>query len=71
MHVKTPVLALRNVGPTLNGPKPRSWTSETFESRVCLTVRFSPGWELRDNMTVYDAAYVALAENLDAGLLHG
>lgn len=26
-------------------------------------------WELRDNMTVYDAAYVALAENLDAALL--
>jgi predicted nucleic acid-binding protein len=26
-------------------------------------------WELRENMTVYDAAYVALAENLDAALL--
>jgi predicted nucleic acid-binding protein len=26
-------------------------------------------WELRDNLTVYDAAYVALAEALDASLL--
>ena len=26
-------------------------------------------WELRDNVTVYDAAYVALAEMLDATLL--
>jgi len=26
-------------------------------------------WELRDNLTVYDAAYVALAEALDAPLL--
>jgi predicted nucleic acid-binding protein len=26
-------------------------------------------WELRDNLTVYDAAYVALAERLDTTLL--
>jgi predicted nucleic acid-binding protein len=26
-------------------------------------------WELRENLTVYDAAYVALAETLDATLL--
>ncbi len=26
-------------------------------------------WELRDNLTAYDAAYVALAEALDAPLL--
>jgi predicted nucleic acid-binding protein len=26
-------------------------------------------WELRDNLTAYDAAYVALAEGLDAPLL--
>ncbi len=26
-------------------------------------------WELRDNLTIYDAAYVALAELLDAELL--
>ena len=26
-------------------------------------------WELRDNLTAYDAAYVALAESLDAPLL--
>jgi predicted nucleic acid-binding protein len=28
-------------------------------------------WELRDNLTVYDAAYVALAEILDVTLLTG
>jgi predicted nucleic acid-binding protein len=28
-------------------------------------------WELRDNLTVYDAAYVALAEALQAALLTG
>ena len=28
-------------------------------------------WELRDNLTIYDAAYVALAEALDADLLTG
>ena len=28
-------------------------------------------WELRENMTVYDAAYVALAESLQATLLTG
>ena len=27
------------------------------------------GWELRDNLTVYDAAYVALAELLDVTLV--
>jgi predicted nucleic acid-binding protein len=28
-------------------------------------------WELRDNLTIYDAAYVALAEAMDATLLTG
>jgi predicted nucleic acid-binding protein len=28
-------------------------------------------WELRDNLTVYDAAYIALAELLNTGLLTG
>jgi predicted nucleic acid-binding protein len=28
-------------------------------------------WELRDNLTTYDASYVALAEALDADLLTG
>lgn len=28
-------------------------------------------WELRDNLTIYDASYVALAEALDAQLLTG
>lgn len=28
-------------------------------------------WELRDNLTIYDAAYVALAEAMNAALLTG
>lgn len=28
-------------------------------------------WELRDNLTIYDAAYVALAEAMDTALLTG
>ncbi len=28
-------------------------------------------WELRDSLTIYDAAYVALAETIGAGLLTG
>ena len=28
-------------------------------------------WELRDNLTAYDASYVALAESLDTILLTG
>ena len=28
-------------------------------------------WELRDNLTIYDAAYVALAEAMNATLLTG
>lgn len=28
-------------------------------------------WELRDNLTCYDASYVALAEALDRALLTG
>ena len=28
-------------------------------------------WELRDNLTIYDASYIALAEALDATLLTG
>lgn len=28
-------------------------------------------WELRDNLTIYDAAYVALAETLEVLLLTG
>ena len=28
-------------------------------------------WELRDNLTAYDAAYVALAERLDTSLVTG
>lgn len=36
------------------------WPAESFLPRV---------WQLRANMTAYDAAYVALAEELDASLL--
>lgn len=36
------------------------WPAEPLLPRI---------WELRDNLTAYDAAYVALAESLDATLL--
>lgn len=39
--------------------------------RVDHTHLIERGWELRDNLTVYDAAYVALAEALGATLLTG
>ena len=32
---------------------------------------FERMWELRDNLSAYDAAYVALAEALDCTLLTG
>lgn len=38
----------------------RRWPGEFLLPRI---------WELRDNLTVYDASYVALAEHLDASLL--
>lgn len=38
----------------------RYFDHETLEGRV---------WELRDNLTAYDACYVALAEVLDIPLL--
>lgn len=37
--------------------------------RVSHTGLLTRCWELRDNLTVYDAAYVALAERLDIDLL--
>ncbi len=39
--------------------------------RVSHTPLLPRCWELRDNLTVYDAAYVALAEALEATLLTG
>ncbi len=49
-----------------------------LEDLLALPVRRVPAryllvrcWELRDNLTVYDAAYVALAETLDVSLLTG
>jgi predicted nucleic acid-binding protein len=38
----------------------RRYSHEPFLTRI---------WELRDNLTAYDAAYVALAEALDAALV--
>ena len=38
----------------------RRWPVEPLLDRI---------WELRDNLSAYDAAYVALAESLDATLL--
>lgn len=39
--------------------------------RVDHTPLLASCWELRDNLTIYDAAYVALAEALQATLLTG
>ena len=39
--------------------------------RMALAPLLSRMWELRDNVTPYDAAYVALAERLDARLVTG
>jgi len=38
-------------------------------SRYPHTALLSRVWELRDNVTVYDAAYIALAETLDTPLV--
>lgn len=38
----------------------RRWPAEFLLPRI---------WQLRDNLTVYDATYVALSEQLDASLL--
>lgn len=39
--------------------------------RMALAPLMQRMWELRDNVTPYDAAYVALAERLDAPLVTG
>lgn len=39
--------------------------------RVAVTHLLGRMWELRDNVTSYDAAYVAVAEALDVALLTG
>jgi predicted nucleic acid-binding protein len=39
--------------------------------RVAVTHLLGRMWELRDNVTPYDAAYVAVAEELDLALLTG
>lgn len=55
-------------------PEPRG--SAALDDLVALPLRREPhrrllgrAWELRDNVTVYDASYVVLAELLDATLL--
>jgi predicted nucleic acid-binding protein len=40
-------------------------------ARVSHTVLLGRIWDLRDNLTAYDAAYVALAQVLDAPLMTG
>ncbi|MFL5817670.1 MAG: type II toxin-antitoxin system VapC family toxin [Conexibacter sp.] len=40
-------------------------------SRVSHTFLLNRIWDLRDNLTAYDAAYVALAQVLDAPLMTG
>jgi predicted nucleic acid-binding protein len=49
-----------------------------FDDLAALSARRAPHrsllpccWELRDNLTIYDAAYVALAEALGTTLLTG
>jgi predicted nucleic acid-binding protein len=39
--------------------------------RGLLAAVVAPAWELRDNLTIYDVAYVALAEAIQAPLLTG
>lgn len=44
----------------LHGFPARKWSADPFIDRI---------WELRDNVSSYDASYVALAESLDAVLV--
>ncbi len=46
----------------------RTWASLGIE-RLAITGVLDRVWELRANLTAYDAAYVALAETLDCTLL--
>jgi predicted nucleic acid-binding protein len=55
----TPARAKAAIGLMIAFPMQR-YTHEPFLSRI---------WELRDNLTAYDGAYVALAEALQAPLL--
>ncbi len=58
-------LDARRVGQALND------LQELPIQRVEHTPLLTRCWELRDNLTIYDAAYVALAEALQAPLLTG
>ena len=51
--------------------RPRhSWISQTSTSTATLISTSSTrAWALRENITVYDAMYVVLAESLDAPFL--
>ena len=60
----------------LRGILSRARSEEVLEDLSDIDVSFYPHaplagriWELRDNLTAYDAAYVALAEALDATLV--
>jgi len=50
----------RRAAETLRAIRMERFTLEGLLSRM---------WELRDNLTAYDAAYVALAEHLDVPLI--
>lgn len=50
--------------------------SQAHDDLICLTIEYWPyelllprAWELRHNLSSYDASYVALAELLDASLV--
>lgn len=59
-----------------SGRLPERRANQALDDLVALPLARSPHqplvdrvWELRDNLTAYDAAYVALAEALDSPLL--
>ena len=55
---------------TRNGDARLSRTSPRWRFAVMATRVLLPRvWEMRDNLTAYDAVYVALAQALDAPLL--
>jgi predicted nucleic acid-binding protein len=68
------VSALRGMAP--GQPWTRVGGSSSFDALALYPIRRMPlpplldrMWELRNNMTAYDAAYVALAERLEAVLV--
>jgi predicted nucleic acid-binding protein len=47
----------------------RAWRTALHAQRVAHRPLIARCWELRDNLTIYDAVYVALAELMGAALL--